>query len=67
MIVGHFTDIIIFHDSIEYGFQNFIIVYLGVNEALSVVKHLTHYGVRFPKRLIQSLESFRDHEVLPKK
>ena len=68
MIVGHFTDIIVFHSTIEYGFQNLIIVYLGVNEALSVIKHLTHYGVRFPAKLIESLEKFRDNESLvPKK
>ena len=64
MIVWHFTDIIVFHDTIEYGFQNFIIVYLGVNEALSVIKHLTHYGVKFPAKLIESLEKFRDNESL---
>jgi len=67
IIVGNFTDIIVFHGAIEYGFRNFIIVYLGVNEALSAIKHLTHYGVRFPKKLIEGLENFRDHEISIKK
>lgn len=63
MISGHFTDIIIFHNTMEYGFQNFIILYLWVGEMLSIIKHLHHYGVRFPKKLIKSLENFRDNEI----
>lgn len=63
MISGNFTDILIFHKAMEYGFQNFIILYLGVWEMLSIIKHLHHYGVKFPAKLIKSLENFRDNEI----
>jgi phage-related holin len=64
MITWHYTDIIIFHNVVEYWFKNFIIVYLWINEALSIIKHLTHYWVKFPKRLIESLQNFRDNDLI---
>lgn len=49
----------------EWGFMNFFVVYLGINEALSVIKHLSKHGIKFPARLIESLERYRDTATLP--
>jgi phage-related holin len=58
--MSHWTDIIIFHQSVEFWFQNFIIVYLGVNESISIIKHMADLGVKVPMKLITRLESYRD-------
>lgn len=59
--MAHWTDLLIFHTVVEFWFQNFIIVYLGVNESLSIIKHMRDFGVNVPIRLIQRLESYRDN------
>lgn len=58
--MGHWTDILIIHQDIEFGFKNFIIVYLGVTESLSIIKHMVDLGVKMPSALISRLESYRD-------
>lgn len=58
--MAHWTDFLIFHTVVEFWFQNFIIVYLGVNESLSIIKHMNDLGVKMPIQLIQRLESYRD-------
>lgn len=58
--MAHWTDILIFHTTVEFWFQNFIIVYLGVNESLSIIKHMNDLGVNVPIQLVKRLESYRD-------
>jgi len=59
--MAHWTDILIFHTTVEFGFQNFIIVYLGVNESLSIIKHMNDLGVKMPIKIVERLESYRDN------
>lgn len=60
VIVGNLLDILFFHKSqVDYGWRNACIVYLGVNEALSVCKHLINFGVPLPEKMIQKLESYK--------
>jgi len=59
--MAHWTDILIFHTTVEFGFQNFIIVYLGVNESLSIIKHMNDLWVKMPIKLVERLESYRDN------
>lgn len=60
IIVGNLLDIIFFHKtSVDFGWRNAFIVYLGVNEALSVCKHLIRLKVPFPQTLIHKLENYK--------
>jgi len=59
--MAHWTDILIFHTELEFGFKNFIIVYLWVNESISIIKHMADLGVKVPVKLVQRLESYRDN------
>lgn len=59
--MAHWTDLLIFHTTVEFWFQNFIIVYLWVNESLSIIKHMNDLGVKVPVKLVQRLESYRDN------
>lgn len=59
--MAHWTDILIFHTTVEFWFQNFIIVYLGVNESLSIIKHMNDLGVKMPIKIVERLESYRDN------
>lgn len=56
MIVWHMVDLIILHDTVEYGAQNLIVIYLGITEALSVLHHLSKCGLAIPMKLMASLE-----------
>lgn len=58
--MAHWTDLLIFHTTVEFWFQNFIIVYLWVNESLSIIKHLNDLGIKVPHQFIKRLESYRD-------
>lgn len=57
---SHWTDIIFFHQEIEFGFQNTMIIYLWVTEALSIVKHLADLGIHIPQKIVARLESYRE-------
>lgn len=35
-------DLLVIHDTVEFGAQYIIIMYLGITEALSVLKHLAN-------------------------
>lgn len=59
--MGYWTDIIIFHMTIEFWFKNFIVVYLGINESLSIIRHMATFNVKIPLRLIDRLENYRDN------
>jgi len=60
IIVGNLLDIIFFHKTnVDFGWRNGFIVYLGVNEALSVCKHLIVLKVPLPEKLIQKLENYK--------
>lgn len=61
IIVGNLLDIVFFHKTqVDYGWRNAFIVYLSINEALSVCKHLINFGVRLPEKLLKKLENYRD-------
>ena len=60
IIVGHMLDLLVMHEDIDYGAQNIIIIYLGVTEALSVLKHLARFGLKIPMRLIAKLEGIKN-------
>lgn len=60
IIVGHMLDLIVIHDTVEFGARNIIVIYLGVTEALSVLKHLAGLGLNIPLKLINRLEGMRD-------
>lgn len=60
IMTGHWTDIIVFHQEVEFWLQNVFIVYLWLTEALSILKHASDLWVPIPKRIIVRLESYRD-------
>lgn len=60
IIVGHMLDLLVVHDTVEFGAQNIIVTYLGVTEALSVLKHLANMWLHIPLKLINRLEGMRD-------
>lgn len=62
--MAHWTDILIFHTTVEFWFQNFIIVYLWVNESLSIIKHMNDLWVKVPIKLVKRLESYRDNSLI---
>lgn len=57
----YWTDIIIFHSTVEFWFKNFIVVYLGINESLSIIRHMATFNVKIPLKLIERLENYRDN------
>lgn len=59
--VGHNIDLMMFHSVIEFGFRNVIIVYLWVNESLSVIRHLAKFNVPIPKSVIKKLTDIEDN------
>ena len=59
--MGYWTDIVVFHSDVEFGFKNFIIVYLAVNESLSIIRHMAFFNVRVPMKLVERLENYRDN------
>lgn len=65
IIVGHMLDLLVMHQDIDYGAQNIIIIYLGVTEALSVLKHLARFGLKIPMRLIAKLEGIKNELDTP--
>ncbi len=62
---GHWTDIVVFHQEVEFGFQNAFIVYLGLTEAISILKHGADLWAPVPKRILIRLESYRDKIDVP--
>jgi toxin secretion/phage lysis holin len=60
LILGHMSDLLIFHQEMEFGFQNFFVVYIGINEILSCLRHLSKMGFKIPKKIIVRLEGIRN-------
>ncbi len=60
IIIWHIADILIFHSEVEWGVQNFFLVYIGINELLSSLKHLSKLGFKTPERLLKRLESQKE-------
>lgn len=56
IIIGNLADLLIFHSQIEWWVQNFFIVYIGVNELISSLRHLSKMWFKIPDRLIKRLE-----------
>lgn len=65
IIVGHMLDLLVIHDTVEFGAQYIIIMYLGITEALSVLKHLANMWLHIPIKLINRLEGMRDNLDTP--
>lgn len=65
IIVWHMIDLIVVHRAVEFGGQNIIILYLGVTEALSVLRHLAKLWLNIPLKLIKRLEGMRDEMNTP--
>lgn len=59
IIVWHFLDLLIMQNTVQFGAQYIIIMYLGVTEALSVLKHLANLGLHIPIKLINRLEGIK--------
>ena len=60
IIVGHMLDLIFVHTTPDFWARYVIILYLGVTEGLSVMKHLARLGWKAPQKLINRLEGVRD-------
>lgn len=60
IIVWNMTDIIIFHQTVDFGFKNAFMIYLWVNEAISILKKCQMLGVPLPPRLLKKIEKIRD-------
>jgi phage-related holin len=57
LVIGNLADLLIFHQAMEWWVQNFLIVYIGLNELISSLKHLSHLGFRIPAKLLERLEA----------
>jgi len=60
ILLGHQVDLLILHNEVEFGFRNAFIVYLGVNEALSIIRHMGNFGLPVPKKITDKLEGIRN-------
>lgn len=60
IIVGHMLDLIFVHTTPEFWARYVMIIYLGVTEGLSVLKHLASLWLHIPTKLINRLEGVRD-------
>lgn len=56
IIIGNLADLLIFHAQVEWWVQNFFIVYIGINELISSLRHLSKLGFKTPEKLIKRLE-----------
>lgn len=65
IIVGNMLDLLVVHNQVEFWAQNIIVIYLGVTEALSVLKHLASMWLHIPIKLINRLEGMRDELDTP--
>lgn len=61
IILWNIADYLIFHAQVEWWFQNLFIVYIGVNELLSSLKHLARMWFKTPTKIINRLEKARDN------
>ena len=60
ILLGHQVDLLILHNEVEFWFRNAFIVYLWVNEALSIVRHMNAFWLPVPKKLVDKLEGIRN-------
>lgn len=65
IIVWHMLDLLVIHNTVEFGARYIIVIYLGVTEALSVLKHLAWLWLHIPLKLINRLEGMRDEMNTP--
>lgn len=61
MIVGNQIDLLIFHTSVEFWAKNIIILYIGINDGISVLKHLWQAWLKLPQKLIDRLQGFQNN------
>jgi phage-related holin len=60
MIVGNQIDLLIFHSTVEFWAKNLIILYIGINDAISILKHLSQAWMKLPQKLIDRLQGYQD-------
>lgn len=60
IIVGHMIDLLVLHETVEFGARNIIVIYLWVTEALSILKHMAKLWLHIPLKLINRLEGIQD-------
>lgn len=60
IIVWHMLDLIFVHTTPDFWARYVIIIYLGVTEGLSVLKHFASLWLHIPSKLINRLEGIRD-------
>ena len=57
IISGYWFDMVIFKEEVEYGLHYFFIVYLAVNELISIAEHTSECGLRLP--IVSDLKKFQ--------
>lgn len=60
MIVGNQIDMLIFHTSVEFWAKNLIVLYIWINDGISILKHLSTLWLNIPRKLIDRLQQFQD-------
>lgn len=60
IIVGNQIDLLIFHDSVPFWVKNLIVLYIGINDGISILKHLWKMGLKLPQKLIERLQGIQD-------
>lgn len=64
LIIWNLSDLLIFHQVMEFGVQNFFIVYIGINELISSLKHLSKLWFKTPEKLIARLEAQKENIII---
>ena len=67
IIMWNMLDLSIFKTTPDFGWHSLIIIYLCINESISISKPLSNFCVKLPAKLIQKLESYRDELDLPER
>lgn len=59
ILLGHQIDVLILHSSMEFWFKNAFVVYLWVNESLSIIRHFHKFWLPVPKSVVNKLEEIK--------
>lgn len=61
IITGNLVDMSMFGHPISYWLKYFIVIYLSINEWISILKHLTYRDTKLPIALIKKLERYKSN------
>lgn len=67
LILGHAADLLVFHQEMEFWIQNLIIVYIGINEIISWLRHLGKMWWKWAQKIIERIEWIPDQILINKK